>query len=138
VGSDEVILLDTHAAIWLAKDEAALGKGSRSMALDARNEGRLAISAVSFWEIALLSEKKRIDLHGSPEELRSDLLSTGIVELPLTGGIAILSVQLGRLHGDPADRFIAATAIAHDATLITADKRLLKWRHKMKRQNAGR
>jgi hypothetical protein len=42
------------------------------------------------------------------------------------------------LHGDPADRFITATAIAHDATLITADHRLLRWRGKVKRQHANR
>ncbi len=29
-------------------------------------------------------------------------------------------------HGDPADRIIAATAIAHNAALITADAKLQK------------
>lgn len=49
----------------------------------------------------------------------------------------MLSVELD-LHGDPADRFIAATAIAHRATPVTADERLLKWNHAIKRQNAIR
>ena len=31
-------------------------------------------------------------------------------------------------HGDPADRLIAAAALAHKATLITADTRLRKIR----------
>ena len=35
-----------------------------------------------------------------------------------------------------ADRLIAATAITLDATLITADERLLRWRHALRRQNA--
>jgi len=39
------------------------------------------------------------------------------------------------LHKDPADRLIAATAITHGATLVTADERLLKWKHAVKRQN---
>ena len=47
----------------------------------------------------------------------------GIVELPLTGEIAVLAGELESLHGDPADRFIAATAIRHDATLVTADEK---------------
>jgi PIN domain nuclease of toxin-antitoxin system len=42
------------------------------------------------------------------------------------------------LHGDPSDRFIVATAIAHDATLLTADQRLLEWRNQLSRQNAAR
>jgi PIN domain nuclease of toxin-antitoxin system len=70
--------------------------------------------------------------------LRAELLSTGIIELPLTGSIAISAVQLQDLHGDPADRFIAATALAHDATLMTADSRLLRWRHAVRRQNAAK
>jgi PIN domain nuclease of toxin-antitoxin system len=64
------------------------------------------------------------------------MLSEGATELPLTGEIAILAGELEGLHADPADRFIAATAIAHDATLMTADNRLLQWRHGMRRHNA--
>jgi PIN domain nuclease of toxin-antitoxin system len=64
------------------------------------------------------------------------MLSEGATELPLTGEIAILAGELEGLHADPADRFIAATAIAHDAMLVTADDRLLKWRHSMRRHNA--
>ena len=133
-----MIVLDTHAAIWLADDNALLGRISRTMALDAREEGGLSISAISFWEIALLSIKGRLELRASPAELRLDLLSSGVVELPLTGDIAMLAVELTLPHSDPADRFIVATAILQGATLMTADRRLLKWRHKVARQNASR
>jgi PIN domain nuclease of toxin-antitoxin system len=133
-----VILLDTHAAIWLADDNELLGRLSRTMALAARDDGRLCISAVSFSEIAMLSVKGRLELRVSPAELRLDLLSSGVIELPLTGDIAMLAVELTLPHGDPADRFIAATAILQGATLMTADKRLLNWRHKIARQNASR
>jgi PIN domain nuclease of toxin-antitoxin system len=54
----------------------------------------------------------------------------------LTGDIALRAVELENLHSDPADRFIAATAIVHDATLMTADESLLAWRSKVRRQNA--
>jgi len=75
-------------------------------------------------------------MHRRPAELRADLLDTGVIELALTGDIALLAVDLKTLHGDPADRFIIATAIMHDATLVTADARLLRWRGRVKRQNA--
>jgi len=42
------------------------------------------------------------------------------------------------LHPDPADRFIGATAILHQATLLTADAPLLDWKQALKRQNARR
>ena len=133
-----MILLDTHAALWLLKDDPALGKQSCRAALAARDANALAISAMSFWEAALLVAKGRLKLGISPAGLRRQLLGTGVVELPVSGDIAVLSVELQNLHGDPADRLIAATAIAHDATLMTADKQLLSWRHKVKRQNAAK
>ena len=131
-----MILLDTYAAVWLANNDPALGQKSCSIALAARAENQLAISAISFWEIALLVAKDRLELHDRPAKLRAELLETGVIELALTGDIALLAVELKNLHGDPADRFIAATAIAHDATLMTADARLLRWRSKVRRPNA--
>jgi PIN domain nuclease of toxin-antitoxin system len=138
VGRAEVILLDTHAAIWFVTNDTALGRQSRAIATQALSEDRLAISAISFWEIALLIAKGRLRALRSPVEQRAKILSSGISELPLTGDIALLAAELENLHADPADRFIAATAIAHDAALMTADDRLLRWRHKIKRQNAAR
>jgi PIN domain nuclease of toxin-antitoxin system len=138
VGSHEVIaLLDTHAVIWLATQDPSLGKRSQSLIMTAAREGAVAISAVSFWEIALLVTKGRLQMSLTPDRLRRYLLSNGMEELALTGEIAIQATQLD-LHGDPADRFIAASAVEHDATLVTADDRLLKWKHATKRQDARR
>jgi PIN domain nuclease of toxin-antitoxin system len=133
-----VIVLDTHAALWLANDDRALGPASLAAVLRARDERQLAVSAISFWEIALLAAKNRLELEQEPATLRTDLLNTGIIELPLTGDIAILAVGLDTLHGDPADRLIVATAIAQNATLMTADRALLRWRNGLPRQNAAK
>jgi PIN domain nuclease of toxin-antitoxin system len=132
-----VILLDTHAAVWFANDDPRLGKRSTALAEAALSESVLAISAVSFWEIALLVSKNRLELRADANLLRRELLAAGITELPLTGDAAILAVGLASLHSDPADRFIAATAIAHNATLMTADAALLRWPHSLLRQNAA-
>jgi PIN domain nuclease of toxin-antitoxin system len=133
-----VILLDTHAAIWILCNDPALGKKARDTAVTALAEAQLAISAISFWEIALLIAKDRLRSLYDPAETRRLMLQAGVRELPLTGEIAITAVQLDLLHGDPADRFIAATAVAHEAALMTADDRLLAWRSKIKRINAER
>ena len=131
-----MILLDTHVAIWLTLDNTSLGKRSRRLALQAARNGELAVSAVSFWEIALLISKRRLRPPDPVKEIRRQILTAGTVELPLTGEIAILAGELDTLHGDPADRFITATAIIHNATLITADERLLRWRYSLRRLNA--
>jgi PIN domain nuclease of toxin-antitoxin system len=53
--------------------------------------------------------------------LRSALDGAGILCLPVTPEIAVLSTELAPHHKDPADRLIIATAIAHDAVLINFD-----------------
>jgi len=131
-----VILLDTHVALWSTIDSNSLGKRCRRIVQRALAENQLAISAVSFWEIALLTAKGRLRWPESANEMRRLILSGGVTELQLTGEIAVLAGELDGLHADPADRFIAATAIAHDAMLVTADGRLLKWRHGLRRHNA--
>jgi PIN domain nuclease of toxin-antitoxin system len=131
-----VILLDTHVALWLTLDSDSLGKRSRRITQQAATDNELAISAMSFWEIALLIAKRRLRPPETAKDMRRRILDEGAIELPLTGQIAILAGELEGLHGDPADRFIAATAIAHDAILVTADDRLLQWRHSMRRHNA--
>jgi len=133
-----VILLDTHVAVWMASEDAALGRQSHAMIARARSDRQLTISAISFWEIALLASKRRLALEQDSNVLRVELLNTGIAEIPLSGDIAILAVGLDMPHGDPADRFIVATAIAHGATLITADRALLRWRSALPRHNAAK
>jgi PIN domain nuclease of toxin-antitoxin system len=131
-----VILLDTHAALWFAMDNGLLGKRSQWTIDRALEDDQLAVSVISFWEITLLIARRRVRSIDSAAETRDFILRVGIGELPLTGEIAILAGELDSLHGDPADRFIAATAIRHDATLVTADEKLLRWRHSLRRQNA--
>ena len=133
-----MILLDTHVLIWVDIDDPTLGKATRRLIAQAWEAGEVAICAMSFWECAMLNSRKRIVLPKSPLAWRGDLLAAGLVELPIDGQISILATELEPLHKDPADRLIAASAITHSATLVTADERLLKWKHAVKRQNALR
>ncbi len=136
MGSVEVILLDTHVAIWAAFDDRVLGKNCRRLVRRASNQNEVAVSAISFWEIALLIRKRRLRLVDSAKEARRVILAAGTTELPLTGEIAILAGALEDLHADAADRCIAATAIIHNISLVTADERLLKSRHIPRKQSA--
>ncbi len=97
-----MILLDTHAAIWLAIDKG-LGRQSQRIADKALADDRLAISAFSFWELAMLIAKRRLRALKSADEQRAKLLTAGIRELPLTGEIAILAAELENLNGRHID-----------------------------------
>jgi PIN domain nuclease of toxin-antitoxin system len=85
------------------------------------NEKTLGIPAISMWEIAMLAGKKRIDLPVPVLEWLQEALSFDrFTVLPLSPEIAARSGVLP-LHGDPADRHIAATAIEYDCPLATVD-----------------
>ncbi len=133
-----MILLDTHALIWMDQDDAALGKAARRFVQTAWDSGGVAVSAISFWECEMLHGAKRLKLPPSPGQWRAELLAAGLIEIPIDGEIAMLSVRLDLAHKDPADRLIAATAIIKGAALLTADSKLLQWRHTLKRHDASR
>ena len=88
-----MILLDTHAAVWLLTDRG-LGKKSQRIVDRALAEDRLAVSAFSFWELAMLVAKRRLRSTKSATELRARLLAGCMRELPLTGEIGILAAEL--------------------------------------------
>jgi PIN domain nuclease of toxin-antitoxin system len=136
VGGQSLILLDTHALLWLDRDDPSLGNTADRISENALAKGVLATSAISFWEIALLLTKNRIELAKPLEQRRRDLLLSGLVECPVVGEIAIAAAVLTCLHGDPADRIIVATAVYHSATLVTADQRLLAWPGPLDRHDA--
>ena len=104
--------------------------GSRTKAEIARvgNAGDLLVSAITPWEIGVLVSKKRIDLHRDTLVWIQDALSMpGISFVPLDPEIAVASTRLPfDMHPDPADRMLVATARHLGATLVTADKALLR------------
>lgn len=133
-----MIILDTHALVWMDQDDAALGKAARRIVQTAWNAEGVAVSAISFWECEMLHGAGRLGLLQSSVGWRAELLAAGLIEIPVDGEIAMLSVRLDMPHKDPADRIIAATAIVKGAMLLTADAKLLKWKHALKRHDAAR
>jgi len=131
-----VIVLDTHTLLWMDRDDPALGPLARRLIEEAWRVGEVAVSAISFWETAMLALRERIVLPLSATEWRSELLQAGIREIVLDGRIAIIATQLENIHRDPADRFIVATSLQLGATLLTADERILGWGSELPRQDA--
>lgn len=131
-----MIVLDTHVLVWADADDHKLGRKARILIDRLWPLGQVTVSAISFWEIGMLQARRRLRLPVSVAEWRDALLSAGVVELPLDGAMAVRALDLAGLHDDPADRFIAATALLHGAALVTADDRLLDWGGALKRYDA--
>jgi PIN domain nuclease of toxin-antitoxin system len=122
-----LLLLDTHVVLWATFNEARLGRRVAKAINLASRENRLAVSAITPWEIGLLAGKKRINLYKDVLEWVKDALAKpGVSLVPLEPEIAVASTRLPfEMHPDPADRILVATARHLGATLVTADQSLL-------------
>ena len=115
-----MILLDTHALVWLASDPDRLSDAAR--ACIRANPASLHISVVSAWEMSLLIKRGRLTLPLPPEEfLTRAIAHHGLIELPLTRQVAQASVSLPDLHNDPFDRVLIAECHARALSLISCD-----------------
>lgn len=119
------LLLDTHVILWSLLSPERLSARAR-----AELEGPapdLWVSPISAWEIVILAERGRIQVDGAPDTwARRALAALPAREAPVTIEVALLSRRLSLPHQDPADRFLAATTLAYDLVLLTADARLLE------------
>lgn len=130
-----VIILDTHVLIWATQEPQQLGEQTQFLIERAFATQKLAVATITFWECQMLCNKGRIALAYSVQAWRDKLISQGLHEIDLNSQIAITSANLD-LHGDPADRMIVATAMACEATLITADHKILAWAGQLNRHHA--
>ena len=117
------LLLDTHIWLWYALGDSQLSENLQS--LIAADTTELWLSPISVWEVLLLTEKGRISLQlDAATWIDQSLKALSIHEAALNHQIAILSRQVNLSHQDPADRFIAATALHYQLQLATVDARL--------------
>lgn len=102
-----------------------LSATAKKSIINAEKKSQLFCSDISLWEIAMLITKKRLTPGTDIETFMRLLLNArGIQVLGINMEIAILSATMELDHFDPADRIIAATAIQHNASLVTCDKKL--------------
>ena len=122
-----LLLLDTHVVLWAAFNEERLGRRAAKAINLASRENRLAVSAITPWEIGMLASKKRIHFYKNVLEwVLETLAKPGVALAPLEPAIAVASTCLPfEMHPDPADRILVATARHLGATLATADEALL-------------
>jgi PIN domain nuclease of toxin-antitoxin system len=114
----QVLLLDTHALIWVTYAPQKLGITSRLLLEDGENE--VFVSSVSAFEIA---NKFRLGKLGEARTLAlnfdSAIFDHGFTELPLTSAHARLAGELPIPNRDPFDRMLIAQAQIEQMTLVS-------------------
>ena len=127
-----MLLLDTNVVLRFSWGLADGKLGSQSIELvdHAIRRGEAVVSAVTYWELALLQAKRRLMIELNVALLRLRLAAAGIRDLPIGSFEAEKAARLGDLGlatGDTADRFILATALVQECPLLTLDQDMLTW-----------
>jgi len=122
-----VIVLDTHVWLWWLAAPERLSPAGRA-AIDAADQ--IGVSAISAWELTMLVRRGRISLDRDVATWsRQALAPARVVALALSHEVAVAAGELegSAFPGDPADRFIYATAQAHRARLVTRDEAIRRF-----------
>ncbi|MDE3001478.1 MAG: type II toxin-antitoxin system VapC family toxin [Gemmatimonadota bacterium] len=117
-----MVLLDTSALVFWALDRNRL---SAAAAQAISNADRIALSAVSIWEIGIKVNKKQLFIPLTVREFARRLEQVDRIEiLPVCVPTWIRSLELDWDHRDPADRTIIATASLNACPIVTSDSRI--------------
>jgi len=124
------LLLDTHIWLWYAEGVTERLRPASIRKLDeARKGDGLVVSAISVWEIGMHAARGRIQLAVPLRNWVEKALGVpGIRLASLDAAVATESTLLpGEPQGDPADRFLIATARTHGVALATRDEGILEY-----------
>lgn len=112
------LLLDTHALLWWALDDARLSRPAYAAIADPAST--VHVSPVSAFELAT---KHRLGKLSIAEALLADLdrylQEQGFAILPLDLPSALRAGSLPGPHRDPFDRLLIAQAITSDLALVS-------------------
>jgi PIN domain nuclease of toxin-antitoxin system len=115
------MILDTCGLVWLAMGGGQLSSSALSAIASAPV---VHVSAITAFEIGLKYAAGQLDLPCDPEKWYQDVLAHHRVdEVPVDGRIALAATKLPRIHKDPCDRMIIATAKLLGLRVVTADER---------------
>ncbi len=125
----QLLLLDTCTLIFLNQKARMAAAAVDAMRAVSAGGGTTYISAISAWEVGMLTSYGRLQLLIKPERWFTGLFDVPGVKLAdMSPDVLIASSYLpGKPPNDPTDRIIAATARELGATLITRGRVLLDY-----------
>ena len=117
-----MIVLDTHAVLWLAELPELLSERAKDAISVARRQDGVAIASKTLWELAMLISRGRVGVRTSSRDFL-EAVERNFTVLPITSAIAERAVQFSKRYpSDPADRLIGATAMVNGLALVTKDQ----------------
>jgi PIN domain nuclease of toxin-antitoxin system len=118
----ERVLLDTNVFLWWLGGGSELGRGTRRIISDARNE--VFVSAATTWEVSI---KRQLGKLKVPRDVEQEVEREGFSKLPISLAHSQHAGFLPAVHRDPFDRMLVAQAQLEDLQLISADTIFAKY-----------
>jgi PIN domain nuclease of toxin-antitoxin system len=121
-----VILVDTQVLLWMTLERSKLSKpAAKAMRSAMRSGAGIAIADKTLWEVAMAFDRGRLNLPWPLGQYLRHLESLCAV-VPIDSRVAERAMKFSTMFpSDPNDRIIAATALVHTMTLVTADEKIL-------------
>ena len=127
-----MIALDTHALPqWKSGDGKLSTKAKRAITKHQDIDRSILVSSISAWEIGMLVNRGRLTLNMDVDSWLAEVDKIPAVAfVPVDNSVSVKSTCLpGEFHKDPADRIIVALARHSSYPLITADEKILAYKH---------
>ena len=121
-------LLDTHVFIWAMEESKRLSQDIKDKIINPRN--KIFISVATVWEIVIKKAIKQIRLNF---DIETSIRNAGFEVVPIKLPHALGVEKLPLHHRDPFDRVLISQAKAENLILITADRKIWKYRIKILR-----
>jgi PIN domain nuclease of toxin-antitoxin system len=118
------VLADTHSIVWSLYDPGRLSSAAFTALTTASRSGRILVSTITLVELTYLAGRRTFPYVGVLPRLYALLADPAepLDALPLTLAVAQALDRVPRAEGpDMPDRIIAATAVAHNLPLVSAD-----------------
>lgn len=121
-------LIDTHVFLWSLLDTKKIKSKVLKILEDRKNT--VYISPISFWEIAIKHQTKKLDLQGISvlqlphiaEQYDFTLLTPQTYDY-----VSISQIPQKENHHDPFDRMLIQQAIRNDLILISKDEKFQQY-----------
>lgn len=115
-------LIDTHVFLWALFNTKQINE--KTLAILEDEDNTIYISSITFWEIAIKHQLKKLALKGInilhlphiAEELDFTILTPEIYDY-----VSITQIPLKSNHSDPFDRMLIQQAIRNNLVLISKD-----------------
>ena len=111
-------LLDTNILIYTLCNPSKLSEKAKQIII---SEKDLAVSIISFWEIAIKQGLGKLNLKSSIPEIEKTCIERNIEILPVYSDEIENIKNLPNIHKDPFDRLIISQAIKRNSIIVTSD-----------------